>query len=63
MPNLVLSMRPGESVTIDGACVITYIQPKGRIAASLGFEAPLTTTILRTTVAPRNPDGSWKAGR
>jgi len=49
---LVLSRKPGQSITVDGHAVITLveIQP-GKVR--IGVEAPPTTKVLRTELLER----------
>lgn len=46
---LVLSVRPGEKVHIDGPCVVMFVRCCGR-GGSLGFEASREVTILRESL-------------
>ena len=45
---LVLTRKVGESVKVDGPCVIHIGKIDGRGFVRLAFDAPLTTKVLRS---------------
>ena len=48
---LVLSRREGQSIRIDGPCVVTLIEiDEFRAKVKLGFEAEKSVRILRTEI-------------
>lgn len=49
-PYLVLRRKPDESIYVDGPCLITIVNHNRR-GVALGFQAPLTTHILRSEIA------------
>lgn len=51
---LVITRKPGESVNIDGPCVVTYLANEGgRIR--LGFDAHKSVGIVRSDIDTRVP--------
>lgn len=47
---LVLGRKEGESVIVDGPCMVQVIRSKGK-GARLLFTAPVTTKIVRKEIA------------
>jgi len=49
---LVLSRKPGQSITVDGHAVITLVEMRPG-SVRIGIEAPPTTKVLRTELLER----------
>lgn len=60
MPNLILTRRLNEAVSVDGPAEITVVRLRPE-SVRLAFRAPETTTILRDDVRCRRVLTLWGA--
>lgn len=51
---LILTRKPGESVRIDGPCVVTYLEGEGG-RVRIGFTAEPSVAIVRTELESSVP--------
>jgi carbon storage regulator len=49
---LVVTRKPGQSITVDGQAVITLVEMRAG-TVRIGVEAPPTTKVLRTELLER----------
>lgn len=52
---LVLRVKEGQTVDINGPCRIKFVKSKGARGAEWGFDMPDTTKVLREGLQPK-PD-------
>ena len=46
--NLLLSLKAGESVAVDGPCIVTFVKLYGYERIQLAFEAARSVKIVRS---------------